>query len=285
MTDLDALSFDEVQQMKYGIWSTPETALFATAAPARRIVAEGDSWFDYPVGLDVLDCLKRDHGYEIFKVAQAGDSLENMVYGTGYRDNFNRRTPPIETTLRAIEAYNPVAFLFSGGGNDIAGAELEAYLNHRNSGLNLLREEYVEYIFSTVVKGAYRHLIERVGQVSPSLPIITHGYAVPIPDGRSVRIVGIRFAGPWLRPAFTRKNIVEAGTAREVMRTLVTRFNDTLAELARENPNFHYIDVRQEVGDGDWANELHPKNGAFCRVADRFHQKIEEVTRAEFPPV
>ena len=49
------------------------------ASPQQRIVAEADSWFDYPVGLDILDHRKRDYGYGNFKVAEAGDTLENMV--------------------------------------------------------------------------------------------------------------------------------------------------------------------------------------------------------------
>lgn len=57
-------------------------------------MAEGDSWFDYPVRLDILDHLKRDYRYEIFKVAEAGDTLENMVYGTEFESNFSRREPP-----------------------------------------------------------------------------------------------------------------------------------------------------------------------------------------------
>ena len=51
------------------------------ASPQQRIVAEADSWFDYPVGLDILDHRKRDYGYGNFKVAEAGDTLENMVNG------------------------------------------------------------------------------------------------------------------------------------------------------------------------------------------------------------
>jgi hypothetical protein len=43
--------------------------------------------------LDVLDQLKREYGYDIFKVAEAGDTLENMVYGTDYGRNYSRQPP------------------------------------------------------------------------------------------------------------------------------------------------------------------------------------------------
>jgi len=45
-----------------------------------RFVAEGDSWFHYPILLrDTLDWLSDD--YAIFDLAAAGDTLENMKRG------------------------------------------------------------------------------------------------------------------------------------------------------------------------------------------------------------
>ena len=45
-----------------------------------RFVAEGDSWFHYPIVLrDTLDWLSDD--YAIFDLAAAGDTLENMKRG------------------------------------------------------------------------------------------------------------------------------------------------------------------------------------------------------------
>jgi hypothetical protein len=278
--DEDALTPEQVERLKYEIWSTPTLETFADAPPRARLVAEGDSWFDYPPGLDLLDQLKRNHGYEIFKVAQAGDSLENMVYGTEVSDNFSRKTPPIRATLAAIREYQPSVLLFSGGGNDIAGPELEALVNHKDSGLPVLRADYIEYLYAQVAKGAYRELIRLATEAKPDIQIIAHGYAEPVPDGRPVRVIGIRFAGPWLRPALTKKNVVKADEARDVMRQLIARFNQMLAELAIEHRNFHYVDVRGEIGPDDWVNELHPKNSAFRRAAARIHARVQEVTEA-----
>ena len=54
------------------MWSTTADAEFEETSPRQRIMAEGNSRFDYPVGLDILDHLKSDYGYDIFKVAEAG---------------------------------------------------------------------------------------------------------------------------------------------------------------------------------------------------------------------
>jgi hypothetical protein len=50
----EELTYEQVQRIKYELWSTTVDAQFEEASPQQRIVAEGDSWFDYPVGLDIL---------------------------------------------------------------------------------------------------------------------------------------------------------------------------------------------------------------------------------------
>ena len=107
-SNLDTLPDEEIQRIKYNLWSTeegvvPEMIEAPTAKPL--LVAEGDSWFDYAPGLDILDHL-RSMGYPIIKVAEAGDTLDNMVYGTQYSRNFSRKEPPLEKTLRLKITWN-----------------------------------------------------------------------------------------------------------------------------------------------------------------------------------
>ena len=56
-----------------GAEAAPLAAVLA-ATPRKRIfrlLAQGDSWFDYPPGTDLVDCLHRDHGHEIVNIAVA----------------------------------------------------------------------------------------------------------------------------------------------------------------------------------------------------------------------
>src|SRR6185295_13092778 len=79
------------------------------------LVAEGDSWFDYPFN-DVLSELHDRHGYDVESVAHKGDPVEAMAYGEGQLDAFARLVEKViarGTPLKAV--------LLSGGGNDIAG--------------------------------------------------------------------------------------------------------------------------------------------------------------------
>ncbi len=52
-------------------------------------IAEGDSWFDYPpawisdISLgDLINQLNQRRKVNLFRVAKAGDTLENMTFGT-----------------------------------------------------------------------------------------------------------------------------------------------------------------------------------------------------------
>jgi hypothetical protein len=275
---------EEVQRLKYEIWGdilpsgeTTLSALAETAEASKIVVAEGDSWFDYPPGLDILDNLKQKYKYKIHKVAEAGDSLENMSFGTKTRRNFSRETPPLEETLAAITKYKPRVFLLSAGGNDIAGAELESYLNHGDSGLQPLRRDFAKYVFSTVARRAYENIFTRVWSLDSNIHIISHGYGYAIPDGRAVfNFLGFNFVGPWLRPSFARKNITNTTVAEGIIVELVDLFNAMLKDLDDKHPNFHYLDLRKAIKRDDWRNELHLYDEDFARIADIFHQEIKK---------
>lgn len=268
-------SQEEIQKFKAELWNDADEE-FDIASSSERIVAEGDSWFDYLPGKDILDYLKKNHSYKIKKFSDGGDTLENMVYGTEYRRNWNRRTPQIHETLDALKKYRPKVFLFSGGGNDLAGSELDSYFNHNDSSLPNLREDYIQYMFFTVFKKAYIDLIHKVHSIDSNIHIISHGYGHGKPDGSSVKYFGFSFAGPWLRPTFTRKNILSFTERKRLIAYVLDQFNKMLNEVDNENPNFHYIDLRPHLSEKDWVNELHLHNVHFERIAQLFNNEIQK---------
>ena len=103
-------------------------------------VAQGDSWFDYlpaffedPFSGDLLGHLHRTGRYNIFKAATAGDTLENMSYGTAVGGDGSAKPQEIDTALNAVKTLQASFYLLSAGGNDMAGSNgvnLEFYLNH-----------------------------------------------------------------------------------------------------------------------------------------------------------
>src|SRR4029450_5736469 len=158
--------------------------LRAAAGPpsvAGVLVAEGDSWFDYPF-VDVLSVLEDDYGYDIESVAHKGDRVEDMAYEGGQLDEFTRR---IEKLLR--QNVIPRAILLSGGGNDVAGDEFGMLLNHAMSAKAGLNEQGVAGVVDERVRLAYVFIVSAVTKVCElrvgrRIPILLHGYDYAVPD-------------------------------------------------------------------------------------------------------
>lgn len=274
------------------------TAKALLAGKAQRqfiVVAEGDSWFDYKpafIGIgtkDLLGHLQTSGRINVYRLSKAGDTLENMVYGTdttGKGPDLAPALPPqIEKTLAAIRDRNADAFFFSGGGNDLAGVELAGYLNHKESGLPTLREDTMETIFGECFVHALNTLIAKVRRTKPGIPVFLHGYDYPVPDGRYVKFLGFTFSGPWLKPALTQKRYVSPADGMQILRMVTDRFNDALARVAAAHEGVHYINLRGTLRtDGsyrqDWANELHPTSGGFKKVASIIEQRMLAVLEA-----
>lgn len=244
-----------------------------------QIVSEGDSWFDYLPGTDIIDCLRKHHGYSIKNYGDAGDTLENMVYGTKFKKgSFLPTEPNIFKVLRKIQQLKPRVFLFSGGGNDIAGDEFSSFLNHAETGLSPLRNEYVDYMINNVFKKCCEDLISKITGVSPHTHIIMHGYGYTAPTGKAVSLLGFKFAGPWLRPALTEKRILERDAQARTVKVMIDSYNEMLKSLAAKHQSFHHVDLRPIIdANEDWANELHLKNSAYARAADEVSRAISQV--------
>jgi hypothetical protein len=282
---MDRWTKEEVAEFRRAARAAPRAARDApraarAAGPALApgvgtIVAEGDSWFDYPAGADLISCLRNHHDLAIDSYATAGDTLENMIYGTGIDGDFEREPPTISDVLAQIAELQPKVVLFSGGGNDVAGEEFGSYLNHKDSGLPALRAQYLQDMVHTVFRTYYEDLIAKVAAVSPGTYIVTHGYARTLPTGRGVSILGFRFAGPWLRPALTQKAITDPLEQQQLVFRAIDEFNDMLGQLRGAHARFRYVDLRPAVDPArDWANELHLRSSAYARTADLLAAEI-----------
>lgn len=259
-------------------------ALFAQAPSAGILLAEGDSWFDYPFH-DILRILEDDYLYDVESVAHAGDCVEDMAYSDGQFEQLARR---LEKLLR--DGKVPKAILLSGGGNDIAGEEFALLLNHAASTLPPLNDDIVRGVIDVRLRNAYGRILGGLAALTKSylnepIPVITHGYDYPIPDGRGVAGGWGPLPGPWLRPGFMRKGYEDLAANSAVMVTLINRFNAMLEEVVA-HPDFahvHYVDLRGVLTRKEipyknrWANELHPKEVGFNLVTARFAEVIQEL--------
>ena len=246
----------------------------APAPSAGTLVAEGDSWFDFPF-TDVLKVFERAHGYDVEYMAYGGEQLSAFTLRL---DRVLRRGEP----LRGV--------LLSGGGNDIAGAGFALLIDHAGSRRRGLNPGIVDAVIDERLDAACVVLIETVTGVVDALlpagaarpPILVHGYDYPVPDGRGVGGGGgWLLPGPWLAPALRRKGYDPLGEGRPLLVALIDRFNAMLSRVAAR-PGFEHVrhvDLRgslplQRHRDW-WSDELHPSAKGFGRVAGRFAAALE----------
>jgi len=222
-----------------------------------RVVAEGDSWFQYPLLLkDTIDHLADldQFQYAIYGLSEAGDLLSDMVF--------------VDEITQVIEQENPHVFLISGGGNDMVGDNRMATLVHKYSA-NRLPENYPNQKFDqflTELEQLYRELFKKLLATCPHLKIICHGYDKAIP-----------FDGPWLGKPLEMQDIKDKPLQRSIVAIMIERFNDRLAQIAGDFAGsvFH-VDCQGLIGSrSKWHDELHPKNEGYFKVAQKFDETIK----------
>lgn len=267
--------------LRVNAFELTEEAARSLGPQARNVlIAEGDSWFDYPFH-DVLRILEDHHGYDVESVAHKGDRVEEMAYADGQLEEFTRL---VEKILRRNSV--PRAILLSGGGNDLAGKEFGMLLNHFASAIAGLNDSIVEGAINERAKMAYITIISKITSVcqqriGQSLPIMIHGYDYPVPDGRGFLGGWWLLPGPWLEPGFREKGYAQLQDRIDLAKDLIDRFNEMLKDVA-SLPNFNhvrYIDLRGILSVSgnykvDWENELHPTENGFEKVTAQFAQTI-----------
>jgi hypothetical protein len=251
-------------------------ALLGTPVSAGVLIAEGDSWFDYPF-FDVLQMLEDDYLYDVESVAHKGDSVEDMAHSGGQFEEFARR---LEKLLRANKV--PRAILLSGGGNDIAGDEFAILLNHAASSLPAINDDIVRGLIDVRLRAAYVQMIAGLTRIAQNylgrpIPIVTHGYDYALPDGRGYMGGFWLLPGPWLEPGFRKKGHVDFGKNSAVVVKLIDQFNAMLSDVSA-TPGFghvHYLNLRNTLKRDatykkHWGNELHPTKDGFKLITKRF---------------
>ena len=221
-----------------------------------KLLAEGDSWFLYPILLkDIVDNLSND--YAVYSVAAAGDTLENMLRGTA----------ELEAKIKEHQ-FN--GMLLSAGGNDIAGDLLRSYLTTNKlppkPASDYLNDRFDAFISGTREKlgGLFDGLTSRF----PDLKIFCHGYDWPFP----------RRIGLWLEPAMLAQQVPEE-VQPAVLKLMIDRYYEMLGSLAEKYRDRVFVaDCRGSVGAiTEWFDELHPFNAGYTRAAGRFRSAINQV--------
>lgn len=252
------------------------TRSFALPSPALNLLAQGDSWLDYPLPplshSDIIAHLKAmPHSPLILSLAHHGEAAEDMLGVQKLRRLIEQLDTGSDDPL-----YDAV--LFSGGGNDLVGDQFRLWLNDAvdvaANPAKALRQERVDGILA-VVRAAYEDLIsacEKVGKKQGrAIPIFAHSYDFALPTG-----IGVCGAGPWLKPGLDDRGWSEsAGT--EIVKTLLQQFAAMLDALQARSGNFHHVRTQGVLTANQWANELHPTPDGFAAITAQFVFELRNV--------
>jgi len=279
-----------------GLTAAPLRTMLA-ATPVKRtfsLLAQGDSWFDYPLGTDLIDCLHSHHGHTITNIAVAGSTLNDEAYGPVPREMFGLPGGPkqsddpsrIVELVHRIQEDKPQGLLLSAGGNDIAGDEFFSFINNARSGLPPVNATVLDGVINGTFRSAYEYLISTAlgaaKDAGITMPIFMHGYDYPWPDGRGlISFLGWK-VGPWFDDTFNHKNFPNNNAADLKMRydctvLFIDSLNTMLASLALHYPGrvFHANLTGTLRSAADWANELHPRNPGFRALADKLDAALQ----------
>lgn len=223
-----------------------------------RVVAEGDSWLQYPLLLkDTIDHLVdlEQFRYAVYGLSEAGDLMSSIIKE--------------DEITEAVRRENPHVLLISGGGNDMVGNERMATLVHKYSP-NRLPQNYPNDQFKAFLDelgNLYHGLFHRLLAEHPHLKILCHGYDNAIPNN-----------GKWLGKPLQKQNITDTSVQQKIVAEMIKRFNQRLQEVAAEFAGsvFH-VDCRNVIGkQPSWHDELHPKDDGYLKVASKFDETIQQ---------
>ena len=232
-----------------------------------RIVAEGDSWFQYPILLrDTLDQLYKR--YAILSYAEAGDTLSNYLKKKEY--------------LNPIGLEGAKFFLVSGGGNDVLGEEFQTFLRDSPDSADTTSKRYLNQNFFdqlTKLESLYTEMFTELFAKYPKLHILVHCYDFVIPVDTS--LPENRKKSSWSGKYMIQKGITPQLERENLIHFILDEFAQRLQKLVQK-PAFagkvSFIDTRGLVERDKWFDEIHPVNEGFELVASKF---ISEISRIE----
>lgn len=275
------------------------------------ILAEGDSWFEYPLFIrEIIDNLIkfRSKDYAIYSLAFGGDWLANMIYENQY--------------IEELQLLSPDAFIISGGGNDLAGGKRIAKMveiptskrsnnnefyacrhdqisrHNSSSKVNFDKDKFtigVEYLnkefygllnaFKLQYKLLFQNLKKNTDKFS-KLKIITQGYDYPIPSYElgfgwnpfkwHKPVTNYFFKnGHWLKLPLQLKGIKDQEIQNAILYAMIFEFNEMMIEAISGYDNIYHIDCRGLNNKKSWYNELHPESNIFHQIAKAYQYCID----------
>jgi hypothetical protein len=252
------------------------SAVALNVAVANRplvMLAIGDSWFDYPLTGNGLPLVDTDVIAQLRRIGDMPPTILNLAHH-GFASTDEMALPKQEKIIEVVlDKQNwlngkPDAILISAGGNDIAGERFCIFLDFNDGKTPGLNQNRFQKALG-MVEACYLDLIALRNRIAPGVPIFTHCYDFPIPNGAHPIC-----AGPWLKPSLDFCNW-PAAQGRKIAREALIAFRAMLVRLTSDpQNNLHMVDTQGTFADSEWANELHPVPAGFAKVANKFAKAL-----------
>jgi hypothetical protein len=244
------------------------------------MLAQGDSWFDYPLNGNTLSPFTTtDIIAQLTGMGTINPVIANLAhFGEASTDEMGlpkqeRMIAMLRDNANWLGRGKPDAILLSAGGNDIVGNQFCIFVGYATAGeLGLVEARFQEAL--GMVKASYQDMIAFRDLYAPAVPIFAHCYDFPLPTGTPAGCLG-----PWLKPSldYAGWNFAQ-GSA--ICRQALVDFKTMLQGLAADPANlFFLVDTQGVLDAADWANELHPFPPGFSKLAGKFLDAL----RAFFP--
>ena len=261
---------------------------------SKIILAEGDSWFEYPIFIDeIIDHLNKRDDYAIESLAYGGDWIANILYEQQY--------------VEKLSLLRPDVFLISGGGNDLVGGHRLAQmirdrkdleynndldLSSHDGKLSFAKRCFNKEFYSLMklFKLQYKLLFEDIKMETDKfndMKIITQGYDYAIPSSS----LGFGFNplhlmkpvtnwalknGDWLLNPLLLRNYRNHEERVAIIYGMIECFNEMMISVGKDYDNVYHIDSRGAVNPKNgWYNELHPTSKEFKKIAKVYEKCID----------
>jgi hypothetical protein len=244
---------------------------------APLMLTEGDSWFAWPVNGNIIRKIGKYANFNILRLERNGDEIVENIMSPRQRNKIED----------ALSRFDFPVFLVSGGGNDIVGDELRAFLKRYRKNMvgwrSILRDNEFESALG-LIKTAYIDLIELTYRYRPNCIILAHDYDFIEPSDNGAEFFGFSFGESWIKPTMDELKIPD-DWQEDIVDHMLQRLSQELADLQATYPSFIHVRTQGTLKKGDpkhWANEIHPTPAGFELIAKKFLPHLKRITPEAF---
>lgn len=232
----------------------------AAAATQKRIVAEGDSWFNLPILVRppaIADLLERNKRFRTKNIAYWGHTLQRILRDKEY--------------MKVLAQEKPDFFLFSAGGNDLQlgladGTYIQAYDSTRPLDQYFTKEG--EAALAQIEKG-YTSLFTELLKF-PMLKVICYGYDYPRPLLKGGTYIG----------RFLKKKGIPDNMMAPIAVAMIDKLNEAIraaVKQATQSTKISYLDCRRVTEPFTWYDDMHPDRDGFLALAGKFEEAMNRL--------